>query len=136
MLTDIKYIGSELDDRGYEATICAEHNRREVADYVYQLEELECPVCLARHDRERLEYQAYREMVAGLGHPSICLCALCAPAEDEYDRLEAEQAARRFLGEIFSPNFCNHTRSDGWGCWDEERCLNARCRYERENPPF
>lgn len=137
-LTGIRYIGNEpTGDKGWAATICTTHGTREIATYVFQLEELECPVCVGQDELARREREARAEMLARQGHPSICLCYTCAPQEYEYSQQDAEEAARLFLGEIFSDDYCDHDEAtrQGWGCL-REHCRNARCKFERENPPF
>lgn len=132
MLTDIKYIGTPNDDRGYTAIICAAHNYRDMAAYVYQLEELECPRCYAEEQAECDEYAAWKERVIRSGHPSICLCPVCAPAEHQPEPTPILDLT------LYSSDYCNHRDADrvGWGCLDSEHCKNERCKYERENPPF
>lgn len=135
MLTDIKYIGKSGYDRGYAATVCQTHNWRETASYVYELEAMECPICVTLADRERDEREARAEMLARLGHPSICLCHTCAPWEAEYDRLDAEEAARLHLATIDSPNYCTHYQSP-WGWCMSDGCRHKACKDERESCPF
>lgn len=133
-LTNIRYVGSGLEDRGYAATICEKHRQREVAAYVYQLEAFECPVCAAIEDRERQEREIRADLAARRGHPSICLCHACAPQEAEYDRLQAEELARLSVAEVFSPDYCDHLDTS-WGRCSMSGCRHAACRNDQE-PPF
>lgn len=131
-LTNIKYVGSKNDDRGYAATICEIHNYREVATYVYQLECFECPTCVAIADREQAEREIRSELAARRGHPSICLCHACAPQEAEYDQLQAEEWARLQVAHLFSADYCDHMATP-WGTCSLSGCRHAACKQE---PPF
>ena len=140
MLTEIKYIGRKGLDRGYSALICREHNIREMATYVYQLEEIECPVCVAKadHEHQRQQERAWMlaEAAAQRGHPSVCLCHACAPWEAEYDRIQAEELERLFLAEIESPDYCDHQTLEIFGC-DRSACPHPGCLEEQaKEPPF
>ena len=143
-LTNIKYVGIPGCDEGYAATICQEHNYRDTARFVYQLQEIECPACIARADREWREQQERAEIRAELaarrGHPSICLCPACAPSEAEYDRMQAEEDARLFVAEVISPNYCDHHESPmGFPC-GLKGCRHAACKVSGfdfdQDPPF
>lgn len=132
-LTNVSFIGSGVDDdRGYMGTICETHNYREVAQFAYQLENFECMACVAITDRERREHERWIEGLAVRGHPSICLCSACAPWEAEYDRLQEQEAARLFICEIESPNYCDHSAGSSGFC-TMTACRHAACKQE---PPF
>lgn len=133
-LTDIEYVGNSLEDKGYAATICETHRYREVATYAYQLEQFECPACVALEESDRAEREIRAELAARRGHPSICLCHACAPAEAEYDRLQAEELARLFIAEIHSPDYCDHLATP-WGTCSMSGCRHAACKNDQE-PPF
>lgn len=136
-LTEIKYIGTPGLDRGWAATICKTHNYREVATYVYQLEEMECPTCIAKADRERRDFDRWCKQVANSGHPSICLCQLCAP--NEYDHcggcFQPDGQCKCILATIYSPNHCDHVPNAAWGC-ERVDCQDARCLELASRIPF
>lgn len=143
MLTNIEYVGRPGMDRGYAATICEKHNYRDTAPYVYQLEEYECPTCVAIADREYREQQERAwmraEAAAWRGHPSICMCNACYDweSENEFYRMLEEEAARLSVAEIFSPNYCDHRTSPIFGCCTRSDCQHPGC-LEQQNaePPF
>lgn len=138
MLTNIKYIGRKGMDRGWAATICEPHQVREISNYVYELEEIECPICVAKADREYREQQERAWMLAQAaalrGHPSVCLCHACAPWEAEYDRLQQEEAERLFICTIESPDYCDHQTFEIFGC-DRRNCPHLGCMDEQTREP-
>lgn len=91
----------------YAATICERHSYREIARYAYQLENFDCPACVWELERDRQAREDRADMLARRGHPSICLCNTCAPHEEEYDRLNAEEAERLVLARLTSPTYCD-----------------------------
>jgi hypothetical protein len=134
-LKDITYTGRPGMDRGWSAIICDEHGTRATATYVFQLEEMECVRCIAQLDADRQAYEQRADMLAGLGHPSICLCHTCAPWEQEYDRMQAEEAERLVLARLESPDYCDHMPGGLGGLCSMSGCRHAACKQDQE-PPF
>jgi len=123
-------------------TICAQHNfvASVGRNVQFALDYYECPTCVAIADdeyaRERQQREDWAELAAKRGHPSICLCNACAPWEAEYDRMQAEEAARWFLAEIKSPNYCDHFEIGFFGC-NRKNCPHPGCmERQSQEPPF